>query len=517
MESQSTQHSIPESTETLNEGMDSSLVTPSELFGWYSYGIAAEGYSVLAVSVFFPIILQSLTAQQAVERNNHSIPCNTTGAYMCDILIFGIPVDTSALVLYATTVSVFLQFILFVTLGSLADYGSLRKRYLLICGILSGILGMCMLLIFNESLYWLAFLVYISSNTLFGASCCFYYAYVPILTRFSKEVFDSEHNPSILEEEKQLISDRVCNEISSVAIYYSSLVATLQLLLGSIFVVLFGSGKKWGLPDTYPMCICIAAISVWQIAIILIYTKKYLKPRPGPPLPEGQNYILFSIKILAKTITEAKKLPELFKFLIGWFLYADGFTTVCSVSVLFAQSQLGASPLILLISAVIVPFAAAFGTIAWVKFQQRYRLATTTILTIHSLLYSVLPIFGLVGFFTESVGMHHQYELPFLALYHGLLLGATQSSCRVLFSELLPQGCESEFFGLYEISDKGSTWVGPLIVALITQITGNVRWAFLFLLFLFAIPTMVFSSINIAKAKQDAKAYNAEHKLLVST
>ncbi|KAJ2992545.1 Autophagy protein 22 [Globomyces sp. JEL0801] len=411
MESQSTQHSIPESTETLNEGMDSSL---------------AEGYSVLAVSVFFPIILQSLTAQQAVERNNHSIPCNTTGAYMCDILIFGIPVDTSAL--------------------------------------------------------------------------------VPILTRFSKEVFDSEHNPSILEEEKQLISDRVCNEISSVAIYYSSLVATLQLLLGSIFVVLFGSGKKWGLPDTYPMCICIAAISVWQIAIILIYTKKYLKPRPGPPLPE-----------VAKTITEAKKLPELFKFLIGWFLYADGFTTVCSVSVLFAQSQLGASPLILLISAVIVPFAAAFGTIAWVKFQQRYRLATTTILTIHSLLYSVLPIFGLVGFFTESVGMHHQYELPFLALYHGLLLGATQSSCRVLFSELLPQGCESEFFGLYEISDKGSTWVGPLIVALITQITGNVRWAFLFLLFLFAIPTMVFSSINIAKAKQDAKAYNAEHKLLVST
>ena len=42
-----------------------------------------------------------------------------------------------------------------------------------------------------------------------------------------------------------------------------------------------------------------------------------------------------------------------------------------------------------------------------------------------------------------------------VSLLEGFILGAYQSFSRVLYSELMPPGHESEFFSLYEVTDKG--------------------------------------------------------------
>src|SRR4029453_2403240 len=57
--------------------------------------------------------------------------------------------------------------------------------------------------------------------------------------------------------------------------------------------------------------------------------------------------------------------------------------------------------------------------------------------------------------------------LPFVALGGGigLVLGGSQALSRSLFSQLIPKGREGEYFGLYEISDKGTSWLGPLLFA----------------------------------------------------
>lgn len=56
----------------------------------------------------------------------------------------------------------------------------------------------------------------------------------------------------------------------------------------------------------------------------------------------------------------------------------------------------------------------------------------------------------------------------------GLLLGATQNSCRVLFSELLPHGHEAKFFALYSITDKGSSWI---VLKLIGTVVGSIDYS----------------------------------------
>lgn len=91
------------------------------------------------------------------------------------------------------------------------------------------------------------------------------------------------------------------------------------------------------------------------------------------------------------------------------------------------------------------------------------------------------------------------------------MIGATQASCRALFSELLPAGSESEFFGLYEITDKGSAWIGPLCVAAIRNGTGKLYYCFYFLLGFLALPSLFFWWIDEVKGKVECKRFNQVH------
>ncbi|KAJ2991587.1 Autophagy protein 22, partial [Globomyces sp. JEL0801] len=386
------------------DGEDTSECTALELRAFYSFGVATEGYSALAIAVFFPIILQSLAAYEAVQTKDRSQPCKVEGAYSCEVLIGSTYVDTSSLVL--------------------SDYGPNRKKFLMFFGYATGILGFSLAFVVKTSMYW-----------------------VPILSKYSSEVIESRNNPNLTDAEKYLVSDRVSNDISSKGFLYGYIAGVGQLILAAAFVVVMGDSMK-GYPAVYPMQLCISAICIWHIAVLFFYTNRHLKSRPGPPLPVGKNYILFSLQNLYKSISEARQQPELFKFLIAWFIYSDAFSTVVNIAILFAQANLGAGIVLLLSGAIIVPFGAGVGNILWIKFQNHYKFTTVQILRIQACLYLLMPLYGLIGFFAPF-GLVSSVELLPLALFHGLLLGATQSSCRVLFSELLPPGHESEFFGLY--------------------------------------------------------------------
>lgn len=145
------------------------------------------------------------------------------------------------------------------------------------------------------------------------------------------------------------------------------------------------------------------------------------------------------------------ELPELFKFLCGWFIFSDGIFTISTVAILYFQSELGVSQSGLIGAAILTPFAAGIGNYLWNRYQNHFQVSTQRILVAQSCLYCLLPLYGILGFLTTrgTIGIQSKWEIYPLAIYHGFLLGASQSSCRVLFSSLLPIGHEAEFFGLY--------------------------------------------------------------------
>ena len=72
-----------------------------------------------------------------------------------------------------------------------------------------------------------------------------------------------------------------------------------------------------------------------------------------------------------------------------------------------------------------------------------------------------------------------------------MVLGGSQSLARSIFSKIIPAGSESRYFGLYELTDRGSSWLGPLLFGISLQISGSYRSA-LFALIVFFVSGICF-------------------------
>jgi UMF1 family MFS transporter len=80
-------------------------------------------------------------------------------------------------------------------------------------------------------------------------------------------------------------------------------------------------------------------------------------------------------------------------------------------------------------------------------------------------------------------------------------MGGSQAISRSLFAQMIPPGKEAEFFSIYEISERGTSWIGPLIFGLVNQWLGNLRPAILSLIFFFVVGlVLLVTFVNVPRA-----------------
>lgn len=481
---------------------DLSPVTRKELYGWLGYSWASDVYSVSSIVICIPIILESLASANGVTPDDYTTPCDTSvQGYKCVVRLGNVWVDTTSWSFLVISLSVLLQAFVYIAMGSLADHGAARKNFMLLFGI-GGALCTILMILPTPSSFWLAGLLAILSNTAYGASYVFFLAFIPVLTRWYPEyisVLERYKQGNCDYEKVQEVEEHVGNKISAHAnaAGYTSGVLMLLITIGIVF---------WLGNSVFSLQLGVMLSGVWWL-IFSVIPYKYMRARPGPPLPEGQSYVTYSWKRLYSTLTHIKRLKMLFLYLLAWFVLSDGFHTISQVAILFAKRYLNIPQSDLLIIALIVPLVALFGTYFWYYVQIKVlRTSTKSMILLLSLLYLVIPIYGVVGFFTDSFGFHHSWEVYASSVWHGLLLGALGSFCRVLFAELTPKGHESEFFAFFEITDKGSAWVGPAIVALITDHM-DMRYSFVFLTFNMMLPILLVFLVKVPEGKNQARDF----------
>ncbi|KAJ3112528.1 Autophagy protein 22 [Phlyctochytrium bullatum] len=488
-----------------------------ELKAFYAYAFAIEPIVVVGITAFIPLILQSLAAAAGKDVNDVAKPCNYTEAgYKCVVQVAGgAMVDVSSFVLYATSFSVALQAIFFISLGAVADHGTWRKRFMVGFMIGCGIFGVAFLTIRDSKLFAYGALLMVLANVCLGSSFVFYNAFIPIYAKVhwyvSSRTFTTPH---LLER----ATENVCNAISAYSniLGYIGAIACFVLAGGLSFVVArvlpadsplgirgfeFGSAGV----DTFGQQVGVAVTGLW-VLVGSYFPIRYMRTRPGRPLPDGENYLFYSWKRVGSTIRRARKLPNTFLLLMAWFLLSDAMTTIGSVTILFAQNELGFSGTEIIAIAAAAPITAAGGNFLWLKFQQRYRWTTKQMLLLLVALMCGLPIYGILGLFLPF-GLKAKWELFPAGIYYGCLLAAVQSFARVLFSELLPPGQEAEFFALYAITDKGSSWFGPLVVAAITDVSHQIRYGFLFLFVILVLSVVCVWYIDVEKGRKDIEAF----------
>ena len=86
----------------------------------------------------------------------------------------------------------------------------------------------------------------------------------------------------------------------------------------------------------------------------------------------------------------------------------------------------------------------------------------------------------------------------------GFVLGGSQALSRSLFSQMIPTGRESAFFGIYAISERGTSWLGPLLFGLVAQLTDSYRPAILALIVFFVVGSVILLLTDTNKAIREA-------------
>jgi UMF1 family MFS transporter len=66
------------------------------------------------------------------------------------------------------------------------------------------------------------------------------------------------------------------------------------------------------------------------------------------------------------------------------------------------------------------------------------------------------------------------------------------------------QDHESSFFSLFALTDKSASFIGPAVVGLISDMTGNIRNGFIFLLVMLAVPVPVLLRVRARQGREEA-------------
>jgi UMF1 family MFS transporter len=238
------------------------------------------------------------------------------------------------------------------------------------------------------------------------------------------------------------------------------------------------------------ICLCIFFTGLWWLVFGLISISG-LEEREGEEFPDDENWIFFSWKRTYLTIKQLKNHKNIKYFMISYFLYSDAYSTISSCGILYAKKELNVTQLMLTILLLEVTLCSVIGNYFFLVIQRKFKIRTKCIITFHLISYLLLSIFGLF-YLTGNI------SLLIFGFIHGFLIGAVQSFTRTLFVQLIPSGLEVQFFSLYEISDKGSSWLGPVILAIISQYV-SIRYGFIYIVGMLFISTIILQFVNVTK------------------
>ena len=267
---------------------------------------------------------------------------------------------------------------------------------------------------------------------------------------------------------------------------------------------------KIGVPSDLAVRINLASAGIWWLGFSFITWARLRDRRASRELPSKETYFSIGFKQLRKTLSEINHFPETLKFLLAYFLYNDGIQTVIAISAIVAaapiiQGGLELGQEALTVTILMNQFVAFGGALLWGRLAKWLGAKQSVIVSL--VIWLGVVIYAYVGLKSDNIAL----EFFILGIVIGIVLGGSQAISRSLFAQMIPDGKEAEFYSFYEISERGTSWIGPLIFGLGNQIFGSLRYGILSLIFFFLAGLIVLPFVKVDKAIADVKKYDAAH------
>lgn len=200
---------------------------------------------------------------------------------------------------------------------------------------------------------------------------------------------------------------------------------------------------------------------------------------------ESANPLVAGYQRLKKTIRDMRNFRELIRFLVAFWLYNDGITTIIIMAVIFgAEIGIGKIHLIgaiLLVQFLGIPFTVLFGRLP-------KKLGTKKSILLSLGIYAIVVI---LGFFMKKP--LHFWILAFLV---SMVQGGAQGLSRSMYGSMVPPSQSGEFFGFYDVSGKFAGIIGPACFGVVGQLTGSSRLSIVSIIFFFLAGAFVLTRVN---------------------
>ncbi|MET9466409.1 MFS transporter [Streptomyces sp. NPDC006544] len=422
-----------------------------EQHGWYFYDFACSVYSTSVLTVFLGPYLTAV-AKAAADADGYVHP-------------LGIPVRAGSYFAYSVSASVIVAVLIMPLAGALADRSG-RKKPLLAAAAYTGAAATTGMFFLGGERYLLGGLLLIVANAALSVSMVLYNAYLPQIST---------------PDERDTVSSR------GWAFGYTSGAFVLVLNL-----VVYQGHDAFGLSEGAAVRICLASAGLWWGAFAVIPLRR-LRDRA---VVREAGPALSGWKQLVATLKDMRRYPLTLSFLLAYLIYNDGVQTVISQASVYGSEELGLEQSTLIVAVLLVQVLAVAGALGMGRLAARYGSQRTIL--------GSLAAWGL----TLAVGYFLPARTPVwffaLAAMIGLVLGGSQALSRSLFSHLVPAGKEAEYFSAYEMSDRGLSWVGPLVFGITYQVTGSYRDAIISLVVFFALGFVLLARVPVRRAVEAA-------------
>jgi UMF1 family MFS transporter len=168
---------------------------------------------------------------------------------------------------------------------------------------------------------------------------------------------------------------------------------------------------------------------------------------------------------LLDSLRHVRRYRHIVRFLIARMIYIDGLATLFAFGGVYAAGTFAMSEQEILLFGIGMNVTAGLGAAAFAFLDDR--LGGRTVI--------LLSLFGLF----VSGGLILLVSAPQLFWTFGLLLGVfvgpAQASSRSYLARVAPEPLRTEMFGLFALSGKATSFLGPLLVGWLTLLTGSQR------------------------------------------
>ena len=354
---------------------------------------------------------------------------------------------------YAASISTLIVALAGPILGTLADYKDHKKKIFLTTAMLGALALAC----FWIPSSWFAFLVlFIAAKVAYSLSLI---VYDSMLTDITTE-------------------DRM-DAVSSKGYAGGYIGSVVPFIISLVFVLMY---DKMGMTLKAAMMIAFILNAVWWIAFTLPLVKSYkqkfyIEPEAHP--------VLDTFARLKDTLIKAKEQKKVFLFLFAFFFYIDGVYTIIDMATAYGTSlglnTTGLLLALLLTQIVAFPASLTFAVLSKTK-------DTASLIKVAIIAYFLIALF--------AVQLDKQWEFWVLAVAVGCFQGGIQALSRSYFAKIIPENASGEYFGLFDICGKGASFLGTMLIGVVTQITGKQNLGVAALSIMFVIGYLIFNKVS---------------------